>query len=497
MSQQQQYDAVVVGSGPNGLVAAITLARAECSVLLIEAQNELGGGLRSAELTLPGFVHDVCSAIHPLAAASPIMRALPLAEHGLQWIHSPLPFAHPLDGGRSVCQNRSVRATADSLGPDGHAYEKLMNPLAMNWDKLIPEVLQPVLHVPRAFNPLLKFGLQSIQSAVGYSNSYFEAEEAKALIAGLAAHSFLPLSQCGSVASGLLLGAAGHVVGWPMAKGGSQKVTDAMVSLFKDLGGEIETGHLVMNIDELPASEVVLLDVTPRQLLAMAGHRLPARYCNALRRYRHGPGVFKIDYALSDPIPWQSAECRKAATVHVGGALEEITFSESKVAGGEHPERPFVLLAQQTLFDPSRAPASKHTAWAYCHVPNGSVVDMTARIENQIERFAPGFRGCVLSRNTRNCVDLERQNPNLIGGDILGGVADLWQIIARPVLSRNPYETPLSGLYLCSASTPPGGGVHGMCGYNAACHALKFLARSCQKSPGSNNPAIGRDFKAS
>jgi phytoene dehydrogenase-like protein len=470
-----QYDSIVVGSGPNGLAAAISLARAELSVLLIEAKDQLGGGLRSAELTLPGFVHDVCSAIHPLAVASPFLRSLPLAKHGLEWIHPPLPLAHPLDGGDAACLDRSLATTARYLGADAPAYEWMMGSLVDNWDKLLPEILQPILHVPRQFRPLFRFGLQGICSAHGLANRYFETNAAKALIAGLAAHSFLPLKKPGSAAFGLMLGAAGHAVGWPMARGGSGKIADALVSHFKQLGGKIETGYLVKNVDELPRARTVLLDISPRQLLAMAGHRFTPGYCDALRRFRPGPGVFKIDYALNHPIPWLSPMCRQAATVHVGGTLEEITFAENQVARGEHPGRPFVLLVQNTLFDPSRAPASKHTAWAYCHVPNGSTLDQTERIEAQIERFAPGFKDCVLLRKTRNCAALENENPNLIGGDISGGANDLSQLIARPILNFAPYRTPAKGLFICSASTPPGGGVHGMCGYNAAQHALKSL----------------------
>jgi phytoene dehydrogenase-like protein len=475
-----QYDAVVVGSGPNGLAAAITLARARLSVLLIEARDDLGGGLRSAELTLPGFVHDVCSAIHPTAVASPFFRSLPLAEHGLEWIHPPVPLAHPLEGGEAACLDRSLTTTARFLGADGPAYERLMTPFVAGWDKLIGETLQPILHLPRQFNPLLKFGWQGVQPAFALANRHFDTQAAKALFAGLAAHSFLPLKKPGSAAVGLMLGAAGHAVGWPMARGGSGKISDALAACFKKLGGKIETGRLVQNIDELPAARVILLDVSPRQLLAMAGRHFPGRYRHALRKFRCAPGIFKVDYALNHPIPWLSPRCRQAATVHLGGTLEEIAFAENQVAQGEHPRQPFVLLAQQTLFDPGRAPASKHTAWAYCHVPNGSVVDMTGCIEAQIERFAPGFKDCILMRATRNSALLEQQNPNLTGGDISGGAADLWQLVARPILSSAPYRTPVKGLYICSASTPPGAGVHGMCGYHAAQDALKFLLRGME-----------------
>jgi phytoene dehydrogenase-like protein len=473
-----QYDAIVVGAGPNGLAAAITLARNGFSVLLLEAGNEVGGCVRSAPLTLPGFVHDVCSSIYPLALGSPFFRSLPLARHGLEWIHSDFPVAHPLDDGKAIALAPSLTATAELMESDGPAYARLVQPFVQEWQNLLSEILQPLLHCPENFLLLGKFGLAAVQSAEGLSRRRFQREPAQALFAGLTAHSILPLRQTATAAVGLVLAALAHAVGWPLARGGAGSISKALAAYFRELGGQIQTNCAVGNLDELPTARVVLLNVSPRQVLNMAGHRLPANYRDALARYRMGPGVFKIDYALACPIPWAAPVCRKAGTVHLGGTLREIAEAESQVARGNHPENPFALLAQHSLFDPTRAPLGKHTAWAYCHVPSGSELDMTQRIESQIERFAPGFRDCVLARHTRNCRALEHDNPNLIGGDIAGGMADLRQMIARPVWGAVPYQTPVKGLYLCSASTPPGGGVHGMCGFNAAQCALRFLNKN-------------------
>jgi len=466
--------AVVVGSGPNGLAAAIALARQGHRVLVVEGAETVGGGTRLAALTLPGFVHDVCSAVHPMAVASPFFNSLPLADHGLEWVHPEAPLAHPLDDGTAAMLERSVDATADALGPDTLAYRRLMGPLAAGADGLFGDLLGP-LRLPRHPLTAIRFGLRAVHSGSGLANGWFRTDRAKALVAGLAAHAVLPLEQSPGAAIALMLGLAGHAVGWPFPKGGAQKISDALASHLRSLGGEIETGRVVRSIDEFPDARAVLLDVTPRQVLALAGHRLPGRYKRALARYRYGPGVFKVDWALSGPIPWRAAECRRAGTVHVGGTLEEVAVAERAPRRGEHPERPFVLLAQPSLFDPTRAPAGKHTAWGYCHVPHGSTVDMTARIEAQVERFAPGFGDLILARHTMTTAAMEAHNPNYVGGDIAGGVADWRQLFTRPVARLDPYSTPVRGVYICSSSTPPGGGVHGMCGYFAARSAARRL----------------------
>ncbi len=472
---RKSSDAIVVGSGPNGLAAAITLARGGCSVRVFEANATIGGGARSAELTLPGFVHDVCSAIHPLALGSPLFRTLPLEEHGLRWIQPTIALAHPLEDGSAAALRQSVTDTAHSLGVDARAYERLFQPLARDWEKLAAEFLQPILHLPRHPIALARFGLGALAPAAGLAKFCFKESAARALFAGIAAHSFLPLNAPASAAFGLVLGAAGHAVGWPLPRGGSQALADALAAHFRSLGGEIETGRRIQNLNDLPAARAVLFDTTCWQLARIAGDRFPSRYRRHLEGFRHAPGVFKIDYALSEPVPWRAEECRAAGTVHLGGTLEEIAAAEAEVARGTHPARPFVLIAQQSLFDETRAPQGRQTLWAYCHVPHGSERDMSDAIDDQIERFAPGFRDCVLARRTANAVDLERANPNLIGGDINGGANNLWQLFARPVVSPAPYRTPRRGLYLCSSSTPPGGGVHGMCGYHAARTALRDL----------------------
>ena len=474
MAENRRYDAIVVGAGPNGLAAAITIAQAGRSVLVIEASETVGGGARSAELTLPGFTHDICSAIHPLAASSPFFSALPLIEHGLEWIYPPASVAHPLDDGTAIILERSIDETAGKLGPDGKAYSRLMKPLVANWDKLAADILGP-LRLPRHPLLLARFALNAVRSARGLAEGKFEGERAQALIGGLAAHSMLPLERHVSASFGLVLGILGHSIGWPMPKGGSQSISDALASYLLSLGGEIVTGRLVETIDELPPARAILLDVTPRQLLKILGDRLPSRYQRTLRKYRYGPGVFKIDWALDGPIPWKAPECAQAGTVHLGGFLNEIAASEAQVWKNEIPDRPFLLVAQQSLFDSTRAPAGKHTAWAYCHVPNGSTFDMTERIEAQIERFAPGFRDRVLAKSVMSPEQLQAYNPNYVGGDINGGVQDLRQLFTRPTFRLVPYSTPVKGLYICSSSTPPGGGVHGMCGYFAARAALRSV----------------------
>ncbi len=465
-------DAIVVGSGPNGLAAAIELARSGRSVVVLEAAETIGGGCRSAELTEPGFVHDVCSAIHPLALGSPFLAGLPLRRHGLELVHPPAPLAHPFDDGTAVVLERSVEATADGLSEDGPAYRALLEPLVRDAGPLLEGLLSS-LRAPRHPIAVARFARTGLRSARGLAEGRFRGREARALLAGSAAHSTLPLEAPPTAAIGLLLTLLGHAVGWPMARGGSQRIADAMSAHLSSLGGEVRTSRPVGSLDELPSARAVLLDVTPRQLDAIAGDRLSRPYRRALRRYRYGPGVCKVDWALDAPIPWSAPACERAATIHVGGELDEIAASERAVNGGEVPGRPFVLLAQQTPFDPTRAPAGAHTAWAYCHVPNHSGADMSERIEAQVERFAPGFRKVIRARNVIRAPELARYNPNYVGGDISGGLQDMRQALARPVPRLVPYATSARGIYICSSSTPPGGGVHGMCGYLAARAALR------------------------
>lgn len=470
-------EAVVVGAGPNGLAAAITLAQAGRPVTVFEAAATIGGGARSGALTLPGFLHDVCSAVYPVGAASPFFRRLPLEDHGLVWVHPPVPIAHPLDGGRAVLLYPSIERTARELRGDGRTYGRLMGGLAPHWSPLMAMVLGPPLRLPRHPVVLARFGCRAVLPARWLADRLFSQEAGRALFAGLAAHSVLPLDQPMSAAVGLLLGVLGHAVGWPFARGGASRLAQALGSHLQSLGGRIVTETPTAALADLPSADAVLLDVTPRQLLRLAAERLPERYRKTLAGFRYGPGVFKVDYALDAPIPWQAPACLRAGTVHVGGSLPEIAAAEAVAARGEHAQNPFVILVQPSLFDPGRAPAGRHTAWAYCHVPNGSTTDMTERIETQIERFAPGFRSRILARHTTSAAALEQHDPNFIGGDINGGVLDLRQFLARPRLALDPYGTPIPGLYLCSASTPPGGGVHGMCGYHAARAALRHLAR--------------------
>jgi phytoene dehydrogenase-like protein len=467
-------EAVVVGSGPNGLAAAIALAQREVRVRVLEAEETVGGGCRSAELTLPGFVHDVCSAIHPLAVASPFLRSLPLAEHGVEWVHSEAALAHPFDDGTAALLRRSVEETGETLGRDGGRYRRLMAPLVEDAEALTESLLAPI-RLPRHPVAMGRFSARAALPADLLARRVFQGDRARGFFAGLAAHSLLPLTRLPSSAFGLFLGLLGHSVGWPFARGGSQWIADGLASYLRSLGGEIETGRRVGSLAELDRAAPILLDVTPRQFVALAGDRLQGLSRRRLERYRYGPGVFKLDWALDGPIPWRAAECAQAATVHLGATLEEIVRSERAPWRGEVAERPFVLLVQQTLFDPGRAPAGKHTAWAYCHVPNGSTVDMTEQIERQVERFAPGFRELVLARSAMGPAAMEAHNANYVGGDINGGASDLRQMLARPVARISPYKTPLPGIYLCSASTPPGGGVHGMCGFHAATAATAAL----------------------
>ena len=468
---------MVVGAGPNGLAAAIVLAQAGWKVLLIEGHATPGGGCRSEALTLPGFIHDVCSAVHPLALSSPFLRTLPLAERGLRWVHSPAPLAHPFDDGTAITLERSIAATAEQLGPDAEAYHRLMAPLASRWDDLSAEILAPLLKIPAHPVLLARFGTLALLPAQTLVHVCFRGERARALFAGLAAHSTLPLSFAGSAAFGLVLCASAHAVGWPLAQGGSQAITNALAAYFGTLGGEVRTGWHVKHLDELPRAHATLLDVTPRQLLQMGAGRLPSGYARRLARYRYGMGICKVDWALSAPIPWKASACGRAATVHLGGPFDEIAASERAAWDGKYTEHPFVLLVQPSLFDSSRAPAGSHTAWAYCHVPLGSSRDYHTEIEDQIERFAPGFKAGILARHVRSAAQMAEYNPNDVGGDISGGAPTLWQLFARPTLSAAPYATPVPGLYLCSSSTPPGGGVHGMCGFHAARAALRLADR--------------------
>ena len=476
MSGREVYDAVVVGAGPNGLAAAVELARAGRSVAVVEAEGVIGGGTRSAELTLPGYIHDFGSAIHPLGYGSPFFSDLSLEEHGLEWVHPPAPLAHPFDDGTAVTLERSIEETGGALGSDAGAYRKLMEPAVRDWDRIAGSVVGP-LRLPRHPFGLARTGLRALRPARRLTEGLFEGERARGLFAGNAAHSFLPMERGPSAGFGLALSVLGHAVGWPFPKGGSQKIADSLASYLISLGGEVHTGFRVRSVEELPYTRTALFDVTPRQLLSIAGEHFTRSYRRALSRYRYGPGIFKVDFALDGPIPWTDENCLRAGTVHVGGTLDDISASEAAVWHGENPERPFVLLAQQSLFDGTRAPEGKHTVWAYCHVPNGSTFDMTERIEAQIERFAPGFRDRILAKSTMGPAQLEREDANLMGGDINGGVMDFRQLLARPAARITPYSTPARGLYICSSSTPPGGGVHGMCGYFAARAALNTVLR--------------------
>jgi phytoene dehydrogenase-like protein len=462
-------DVIVIGSGPNGLAAAIVLAQAGRSVTVYEAQPTMGGGARSAELTLPGFVHDTCSAVHPFAIASPFFRSLPLASHGLEWIDPPVALAHPFDEGPPAVVRRSVAATAATLGVDAGRYDRLVGAVVRDWARVFPSILAP-LGWPRHPLAMARFGLQALRSAEGLARGRFTGAQARGLFAGIAAHGMLPLDYTATAAFGLVLGAAAHVVGWPIPRGGAQRISDALAAHLRSLGGTIVTGTPVRSIDELAPARLVLCDLSPRPLLRIAGHRFPDWYRRRLERYRYGMGAFKVDYALAGPIPWRDAACAEAGTVHLGGTLEAIAHAEQQAWSGVPPERPFVLLSQPTTFDPSRAPDGRHVAWAYCHVPHASRADMLDRMEAQIERFAPGFRDQILARSVMDPAALEAHNANYVGGDIGSGASDIRQLFVRPSLLW--HGTPVKGLYLCSASTPPGVGVHGMCGYFAARRAL-------------------------
>jgi phytoene dehydrogenase-like protein len=465
-------DVVVVGSGPNGMAAAIACAEAGRSVLLLEAADAVGGGTRSAELTLPGFVHDVCSAIHPLAAVSPFFATAGLERHGLELVHPEVALVHPLDDGRAGVLHQSVEQTVDGLGADGAAWDRHVGWTARRWGDLAPAVLGPILRLPRHPLTLAGFGLRGLLPATWAARA-FSTPEARGLFAGAAAHTFLPLSRPFTTAMGTMLLASGHVAGWPMVRGGTQRLADAMEARLRELGVTIETGRRVRSLDDVPPSRAVLFDLTPRQLVEICGDDLPGTYRARLGRYRYGPGVFKVDYALSGPVPWTNPDARRAGSLHLGGTIEEVAAAEADVAQGRHPRRPFVLVAQQSLFDPTRAPDGQHTLWTYCHVPARSSLDMTDAIEDQIERFAPGFKDTIVSRATKTAVQMEQWNPSYLGGDISNGQASLWQMLARPVPRWNTYRTPVRGVYMASSATPPGPAVHGMCGDLAARVALR------------------------
>jgi phytoene dehydrogenase-like protein len=469
--EKRDYDAIVVGSGPNGLAAAILMQQKGLSVLLLEAKSTIGGGLRSVKLTLPGYTHDVCSAIHPLAVASPFFEQLPLSGHGLEYIYPAIAAAHPFDNGNAALLKGSVEDTARLLGADEQAYLKLIQPIVNDWPDIIDDILAP-LHFPKHPMAMARFGLKALTSA-NYLAKTFKTPEAKALFAGMAAHAIQPLTNTATSAVALVLMATAHLKGWPIPKGGSNRIADALASYFISLGGTIETNVYVKSLEQLPSAQAVLFDVTPKQLLQIAGHKFSSIYKWQLERYRYGMGVFKIDWALDAPVPFTAQTCRQAGTVHIGGTMHKIASYEQQIWKGKHPEKPFTLFAQPSLFDPSRAPEGKHTAWGYCHVPNGSKRDMTDAIENQIERFAPGFKDTILAKHVMDTTQMEEYNPNYIGGDINGGAMGIGQLFTRPALRWSPYKTPAKGIYICSSSTPPGGGVHGMCGYHSAKRALK------------------------
>ncbi len=466
------YDVVVIGAGPNGLSAAIEIARAGLTVRVLEANEKIGGGARSEELTLPGFLHDVCSAIHPMAILSPFFQKLHLKQWGLQWIFSPAAVAHPLPDGSAAILYKDINRTIENLGKDARKWHDLFAPFTRAPFALFSQILRPI-RIPRRPFLMAKFGRLALKSCLDLAGSNFVNQQARALFAGCAGHSSLQLEAKGSASFGLALTIAGHAVGWPLPLGGSQKIAEALAACLQNSGGEIETAHRVSSLQDVPQARCYIFDVTPRQLLSITENALPSRYRDKLSKFQYGPGVFKMDWALSAPIPWKNQECLAAATVHVGGTMEEIAQAEREVWQNKHPDNPFVLVAQQSLFDSSRAPAGKHTAWGYCHVPNGSNFDMSERIERQIERFAPGFRDVILNRHTMSSVHLEAHNANLVGGDIAGGANHLRQFLARPVLRWNPYATPNPKIFICSSSTPPGGGVHGMSGYLAARTVLR------------------------
>ena len=471
--ERRDFDAIVVGSGPNGLAAAITLQQEGLSVMIAEAKPTIGGGMRTMELTLPGFKHDVCSAIHPLGAGSPFFSSLPLQQHGLEYIQPTFAAAHPFDNGKAAILDSSVENTGRILGKDAKVYQRMVGGIVKDWHALLVDILAPFGYPNHPF-VLTQFGLKAIQPATLLSKR-FSTKEGRGFFAGMAAHSMLPLSHPATSAIALVLFGAAHHHGWPIPKGGSQSIANALAAYFLSIGGKIQTNLKVTSLEQLPSTHAVIFDTTPRQLLAIAVHNFSSIYKKQLSRYRYGMGIFKIDWALSSAIPFSANEALHAGTIHVGGSFDEIAFSERQAWKGNHVDRPFVLLAQQSVFDHSRAPEGKHTGWAYCHVPSGSTTDMTEAIEKQVERFAPGFRDTILARHTFNSEQIEVYNPNYIGGDINGGAATIDQLFTRPALRLSPYRTSARGLYICSSSTPPGGGVHGMCGFHAAQRVLKDI----------------------
>jgi phytoene dehydrogenase-like protein len=464
------HDVVVIGSGPNGLAAAIVAAQRGRRTVVYEASDAIGGGLRSAALTQPGFVHDVCASVHPMGAASPFFRSLPLAQHGLEWITPAAAAAHPMDDGTAAILWNDPARTADALGSDGSRWDRTIGAIARDWDSIEDDILAPI-GIPAHPVAYTRFALRALFPASTWAKLAFGTPAARALFAGCAAHSIIPFSYAGSAAIGIVMSAVAHARGWPVARGGSQSIANALAAHFRSLGGEIVTGTRIVNHDDLPPAKHVLFDTSPRAMARIMGNQLPNGFAEKLERFPYGPGVFKIDWALNGPIPWKARECLEASTVHLGGTIEELAASEAAPWRGEHSERPFVLVTQPSLFDSGRAPAGKHTAWGYCHVPNGSTVDMTARIEAQMERFAPGFRDVVIARAVHTPASLEAGNANLVGGDIGGGSNELMNLLFRP--TWRSYATPVPGIHLCSAATPPGGGIHGMCGYHAATRALR------------------------
>lgn len=467
-----EYDAVVVGSGPNGLSAAVRLAQEGLKVAVLEAKSTIGGGTRTQELTEPGFLHDVCSAVHPTAASSPFLKTLGLEDYGLEYIHPEIPYAHPLDDGEAAVAYKSLEQTITHLGEDGKAYQKVFAEFVQHWEYLSEDIFG-TLRIPK--HPLLmaRFGWYGFFSADLFTSTFFKSDKAKALFAGCAAHSIIPLNKAFTASFGLVLGSSAHAVGWPVAKGGSFAITNSLAKLFKSIGGTIVTDHEVKILDDIPSSKTILFDLTPQQINNIAGDKLPNKYKSGLKEYQYGPGTFKIDWALSEPVPWENEACRKAGTLHIGGTFKEIAASEEAAWSGNYSEKPYVLVSQPSLFDETRAPKDKHTLWAYCHVPNGSTKDMTNIIENQIERFAPGFKDIIISKHTYNSAEMQVYNNNYIGGDINGGAQIAKQLFGRPVLKWDPYKIPAGGMYICSSSTPPGGGVHGMSGFHAAQSVLR------------------------
>ena len=469
-----KYDAIIVGSGPNGFAAAITLQQAGLSVLIIEEKDVLGGGVRSAELTLPGFIHDVCSAVYPLGENSPVFKSLHLEDFGLEYLQPEFAVAHPFDDGSALAIQKSIENTAAQLGKDAGNYKKIYSPLVKDWPSIHSAFVGP-LHLSAYSKTKAKFASYAITSGTYFAKHQFETNEAQSLFAGMAAHSMLPLNKLTSSSIGIVLNTVAHINGWPLPKGGAQQITNSLAACFKNLGGEIQTGNRVTSFQQLPTSKIVLLDVTPKQLLSIAGDQFSSLYKWQLRKYKYGSGIFKIDWALNQPVPFTNDKCRKATTIHIGGSLGEIYNSEEIISKNKIAEKPFVLFVQPGVVDTSRAPEGKQTAWAYCHVPNGSTIDMTEVIEKQVERFAPGFRDCILARHVMNTHEVEAYNSNYIGGDINGGAATITQLFTRPALRLSPYRTSAKGIYVCSSSTPPGGGVHGICGYYAARRALKDM----------------------